>query len=306
MAKSKSLPDQCTVLRRYDELEEYVRAFAEGHLNLVLLFGCPGTAKSRTVRDIIGKNALWIEGNGSAFGIYQAAFQHRNQPIVLDDIDGLYRDERGVRLLKTLCQTEAVKRLNWQTNAPILDQKGIPRQFETTSRVLLIANTWKSLNDNVVALEDRGHVLQFEPSALEIHRRVFEWFWSQDVFDFVGDHLHLLQSHSMRVYLRAYELQRAGMDWKPAILSRCLSGTALEVAKLKADSSFETENDRVRAFVESGAGSRATYFNYTKKMKPAETVPRLILVHTAPPLDRVGDVDILEFLRRRHGRLGNG
>jgi hypothetical protein len=37
--------------------------------------------------------------------------------------------------------------------------------------VALIGNDWKTLNADVAALEDRGHVLVFEPTALEVHRQ---------------------------------------------------------------------------------------------------------------------------------------
>ena len=46
----------------------------------------------------------------------------------------------------------------WQTSLP-------------TSCVALIGNDWKTLNADVAALEDRGHVLVFEPTALEVHRQ---------------------------------------------------------------------------------------------------------------------------------------
>jgi len=56
--------------------------------------------------------------------------------------------------------------LSWHTATPILQRRGVPPQFTTTSRVALIGNDWKTLNADVAALEDRGHVLMFEPTAL--------------------------------------------------------------------------------------------------------------------------------------------
>jgi hypothetical protein len=44
------------------------------------------------------------------------------------------------------------------------------------------------------------------------------------------------------------------------------------VAQLRADPTFKPEAERVKAFRESGGGSRATYFNYAKKLcLPAES-----------------------------------
>ena len=140
MAKSKSLPDHVVTVAAYSELEKYARAFGDGHLNLLILCGDPGIGKSQCLRRALTSAACWIDGTASAFGIYRQAHEYRNQPIVLDDVDGLYRDRQGTRLLKSLCQSHSPKNLSWQTAAAARDGQGIPRQFSTTSRVAIIAN----------------------------------------------------------------------------------------------------------------------------------------------------------------------
>jgi hypothetical protein len=103
--------------------------------------------------------------------------------------------------------------------------------------------------------------------ALEVHRQAAGWFWHQEIFDFVAAHLHLIVQHSLRTYRQAYELKQAGLDWRRAVLSRCLTGPALLVARLRADPSFASEAARVRAFIAAGAGCRATYFHYAQKLR---------------------------------------
>lgn len=306
MAKSKNLPDYVIPVATYDTLRKYAQAFAEGHLNLLFLGGPPGAGKSREIRAAVGGDACWIDGTATPFRIYGLAYEFRNQPIVLDDVDGLYRDGNGIRLLKSLCQTERVKTVAWQTSAAALDREGIPRQFTTNSRVVIIANEWKSLNANVTALEDRGHILHFDPSAVEIHRQAGTWFWNQEIFDFVAAHLHLLERPSLRIYQLAWEQMAAGLDWKSLVLSRCLRGTALEVAKLKADPTFGSEEERVQAFVAAGMGCRATYFNHAKRLQTANPVPPIVLSQTAPPSAENSPFDLIESLLQRFGRLGNG
>src|SRR5262249_25294772 len=154
----------------------------------------------------------------------------------------------GIRLLKALCQSEPAKTLSWHTATPVLKHRDVPARFTTTSRVALIGNDWKTLNADVAALEDRGHVLVFEPTALEFHRQAAGWLWDQEIFDFVAGHLHLISPYSLRIYHQAWELKQSGLDWRRAVLSRCLTGPALLVARLKADPSFASEAARVRAF----------------------------------------------------------
>jgi len=306
MTKSQSLPAHALRLTTYSELEQYVRAFAAGHLNLLMIFGPPGVGKSRSVRQAIGNQACWIGGQATPFGIYLQAYEHRHEPIVLDDVDCLYADRLGIRLLKALGQTERTKTVSWQTAAPTLGHCSIPRQFTTTSRIVLIGNDWKTLNADVAALEDRGHLLLFEPSPLEVHRQAARWFWNQEIFNFVANHLHLMAQHSLRTYCHAWELKQAGLDWRQGVLGRCLTGVALAVAKLRANTDFASEAERIRAFVQSGAGCRASYFRHAKKLHPVASSPKIVLTQTTPPLDAVALADHLDHLRRRFGRLGNG
>jgi len=271
-----------------------------------MIFGPPGVGKSRLVRQALGSQVCWIGGQATPFGIYLQAYEHRHKPIVLDDVDGLYADRLGIRLLKALGQTERTKTVSWQTAAPTLGQCSIPRQFTTTSRVVLIGNDWKTLNEDVAALEDRGHLLVFEPSPLEVHRQAARWFWDQEIFDFVADHLHLMAQHSLRTYFHAWELKQAGLNWRQGVLGRCLTGAALEVAKLKADPTFASEDERVRAFVQAGAGCRASYFRHAKKLRPITDQLKIMLTQATPPVEESPLSNHLDQLRRRFGHLGNG
>jgi hypothetical protein len=118
--------------------------------------------------------------------------------------------------------------------------------------------------------------------------------------------LHLMAQHSLRTYRQAYELKRAGLDWRRAVLSRCLAGPALLVARLKADPAFASEAARVRAFVAAGAGSRATYYHHARKLRPVTDVPKLALTRTVPPTADQPTPDHLDDLRQRYGHLGKG
>lgn len=283
MAKSKSLPAHVVRITEYEDLERYARAFAGGHLNLLIVCGPPGLGKSQCIRGAVGGAACWVDGNATAFGIYLSAYEFRDQPVVLDDVDGVYRDKNGVRLLKALCQTDRMKAVSWQSDSKTLERKGIPKRFITSSRVTIIANQWRSVDADVAALEDRGHFLLFDPSPLAVHRRAAEWFGDQEIFDFIGANLLLTSQHSLRTYVLAAELKGAGLDWRGGVLSRWLTGTKLAVARLKFDPTFATEEERVRFFVNAGGGCRATYFNHARTLVPAAAVSPIKLTRSTPP-----------------------
>ena len=56
MSKTRSLlPDSAIRLATYRQLEGFISAFASGHINLLILVGAPGLAKSRTVRRLLAQ-----------------------------------------------------------------------------------------------------------------------------------------------------------------------------------------------------------------------------------------------------------
>ncbi len=265
---SHGCPYGAISITTYRQLENFVRAFASGHMNLLILVGAPGLAKSRTIRATLGQDVCWIEGNATPFGMYEKLYRYRDRFVVIDDVDSLYADRNGIRLLKCLCQTEEEKPLAWHSAARSLERDGIPREFVTTSRVVIISNDWRTLNRNVAALQDRGHVLLFEPTLEEVHRKTGEWFvHDADIYQWFGSNLHLVAEPSMRQYLRAAELKRAGMDWMQIMPLAPKDHRQRLVVELQADSSFSTQESRVREFVARGGGCRATYFNHARRLR---------------------------------------
>lgn len=260
-------PPGAALLTTYAELETYVGAFSAGHINLLILVGPPGLAKSRTVRRVLGSDACWIEGNATAFGMYAELYRQRDRFVVIDDVDSLYSDRHGIRLLKCLCQTEVAKSVAWHSTARTLEKCGIPREFVTKSRVIIICNDWRTLNRNVAALQDRGHVLAFRPTAGEVHAKASEWFHDLEILAWFAAHLHRIPEPSLRLYLRAAELRRAGMDWTQMVPLTPENLRKRLLLELKSDRSYVTEECRVRAFVERGGGCRATYFNYSRRLR---------------------------------------
>jgi hypothetical protein len=251
----------------YEKLEQYLGAFAEGHFNLLILVGDGGLAKSRSVKAALNGKACWIEGNASPFGMYVKLYLHRDEFVVIDDVDALYADRSGVRLLKCLCQTEEEKAVAWHSDARGLERHGIAREFTTSSRVVIISNDWRTLNKNVAALQDRGHVLLLQPSAAEVHRKDAEWFEDAEIYDWFGGNLHRIREPSMRHYVRARELKAAGMDWTAVLAAEDGNDRARLARELLSSAAYGSTAERVRAFVDRGGGCRATFFNYQRRLE---------------------------------------
>lgn len=271
--KKPPLPEHGIALTTYAELEEYVRAFAAGFINLLIVIGDGGLQKTRTASFVLPEDCCWIQGNASPFGIYLKLFHYREKLVVIDDVDSLYRNKDGINLLKCLCQTEATKTVSWQSASKQLEKEKVPREFVTSSRVILIVNDWLTLNKNVAAIEDRRHVVRFAPTASVIHQRTKDWFNDDESHEWIGDRLDRIMKPSMRLYYRAQELKRAKMDWKRLILIEPEDPRRRLVLDLHQEDSFETVEQRAQEFVARRGGCRATYFNHVKRLRESGHLP---------------------------------
>ena len=259
-------PHKALHITTYQRLQEYLEAFAQGHFHLLILVGSGGLAKSRSVRAVLDGKGCWIEGNATPFGMYAKLYQHRDEFVVIDDVDALYADRSGVRLLKCLCQTEEVKAVAWHSDARGLERQGIPREFTTSSHVVMITNDWKTLNKNVAALQDRGHVVFFEPSPEEVHRQAGTWFDDPEIYPWFADNLHRIREPSLRHYVRARELKAAGMDWTAIFPAEEDNPRARLARELIASTAYDNMEARAKAFVAQEGGCRATFYNYRRKL----------------------------------------
>ncbi len=179
------------------------------------------------------------------------------------EIAALGRD----RLLKCLCQTEEEKAIAWHSDVRNLERQGIPREFTTKSRVVIISNDWKTLNRNVAALQDRGHVVLSQPGAAEVHAQAGKWFDDPEIYQWFAANLHRMREPSMRHYVRAKELKAAGMDWTAVLAVEEADNKRAKLAReLLESDAYSSTAERVNVFVKQGGGCRATFFNYRRKL----------------------------------------
>ena len=147
-----------------------------------------------------------------------------------------------------------------------LERQGIPREFTTKSRVVIISNDWKTLNKNVAALQDRGHVVLFQPGAAEVHAQAGKWFDDAEIYAWFAANLHRVREPSLRHYVRAKELKAAGMDWTEVLADGTENPRARLASEVLASADYKSTAARVKAFVEQGGGCRATFFNHRRKL----------------------------------------
>jgi CubicO group peptidase (beta-lactamase class C family) len=122
----------------------------------------------------------------------------------------------------------------------------------------------------VAALQDRGHVLLFQPSPAEVHAQAGRWFDDSEIYQWFAANLHRVREPSLRHYVRAKELKAAGMDWTEVLAAEAENPRARLAAEILESTEYASTAAQVAAFVAKGGGCRATFLNYRRKLGNGE------------------------------------
>ncbi|MEI8194727.1 MAG: hypothetical protein WCI73_02340 [Phycisphaerae bacterium] len=287
-------PPGAQIVWSYREYDAIVDAFFAGHFELLVVLGSPGLAKSVSFAKRKSTVSHLINGWATPFEVYCQCFVHRHKYLIFDDSETLWEKRAGRLLIRSLCETKPYKTVAWASATPLLNKAGVPQNFETSSRVALIANRFSfGSAAETAAILDRAYVIVLDLPPEEIHRYVSEWFWDQEIFDYFGLRLQTLARPSVRSYVRAWELKNAGQDWRQMIDTTLLhDDKARWVQALEFDSKFPTVKAKEAEFIRQTGACHATYFNLRRALKakgqftpPQERdAPRYIL--TGEPPDR--------------------
>ena len=287
---SNRLPEGATVVKTYDGLEELLRAFADGDIPLLGVVGRPGLGKTRRVRKaVINKETLVVRGRKSALDFYTDLYASKDLPVILDDANDLLSQRLCQDYVSALTETDQYKRLDYGTKTAILDKERVPKFFWTTSPVCLMANHWNSHDPIFQALKSRAELICFDPDWAEVYREVGEWFWDQEIYDYVWEDLDVLREPDMRLFVKAFNRKKAGltkMDWHKLIDAHVDDEFGLAVRRLLDDPSFPSNTARAEAFGKETRADRATFYRRLRQIKryrPATKPPRIVLGRTAPP-----------------------
>lgn len=216
----------------------------------------------------------YIKGKVTAAGLYRFAYEHRDEPLVIDDADRLLKRDDATEILKSLCESRDVKIVSSVT-AHTGPNKALPSEFRTTSRVCMILNTIPSRMDlDDFAVMDRGAIAFFEPSPRELHRYVGTWFDSdhRDVYECFaqawGWMLVLPQHVSARTYVKALSEKLRDRDWRQWILGQLLGDNPLlkVAAEIHRDPGIRPGPHEVRAWKMRTGKSRSLYYYYKRQL----------------------------------------
>jgi len=167
------VPDGAITVTRFTDFEDYRDRFFAGLFQLLIVLGGPGRSKSWTFKtmaeqtDEHGKpRAHVIKGYARPYQVYKELYWHQDEKIILDDAEPLWRESSGTgrQLVRQLTELEDPTEVSWMTANKDLDAEGIPRRFETRSKLVIICNEFFfGTRTEDLVIRDRGIVLHSPP-----------------------------------------------------------------------------------------------------------------------------------------------
>jgi hypothetical protein len=224
--------------------------------------------KSHAFETRLGPTSHLIKGWAAPLQAYMESYWHRNKLLIFDDSEVLWKRPGGRVLMRSLCEHKPQKLIQWISTTPALAKAGVPQSYLTSSKLALIANRFVFGDvEEYDAIVDRGHLLYLDPSPFEVHQQVAEWFWDQEIYNHVGERLHLLDNVSARLYIKCWERKRAGGDWEKLIEEAyCRDSNLRFVQAFEVDPTCKTVEERVKKFIAQTGSCRATYFNIKREL----------------------------------------
>ena len=172
-------------ISKYGQLRRAASGFAKGTAKNLAIVGAPGVGKTETIVRLLRHSPhVIVRGRKSAIDFYVQLFLNRDKLIILDDAEGLLADPAGRELVRDLTEHVGIKTLRWGTQSRVLTSKGVPSEFDTRSRLLILTNRLQA-GDITEAISNRVLALTFEPSWVEVYRHACKWVRDQEILDFV-------------------------------------------------------------------------------------------------------------------------
>jgi hypothetical protein len=266
--RSPTVPPEAEVVRTFAEYRKLVVAFFAGFFHLLIILGRPGLGKSHMFEERLDPNrAILLRGYHTPFKVYQELWMNRGKRVIMDDAELFWEKEPGLVLVRSLTEHTSRPLIQWGSASRQLEQLDIPTSFHTTSKCALICNKLTpSQLEKFAAIIDRGHLVYFDPPPIEIHKEAANWFWDQEIYDYIGDRLDLVKDLSARTYTKAWERKKAGGDWKKWIDTVCCHDATMRLVK-DLEGRTCKKMEKVKLFVKETGMSRSTYYLYREQLE---------------------------------------
>ena len=238
--------DFSDIEQKYHSLEKYIQQMALGNLRSLIVNGPPGVGKTYSTSSYLKKYSsqkqTTITGHMTNFKLYVELYRHKSaeQILILDDVDSVMSDVKGLNILKGAMDTGESREINWESSTTLLSALNVPTSFHFKGGVILITNTGfgggsKKHISHLNALKDRSYCLHLGDRDQEtVFRYICYAITQRDILkeyklsesqkfvilEFIEQHMYSMHSLSLRSLVKCAELMCIDpINWKDLALN---------------------------------------------------------------------------------------
>ena len=264
----------------YDTPIHLVRMVAKGYTQALMFEGEGGLGKTHIIlRTLQQENAdyHYMRGYTTPFRFYTTLYEHRNKPIiVLDDIEGIFRNDISKSILKATLDTNPESRII-QYNSPRAKNLNIPTQFRPRFRVIVCANSYPNEPD-FRAVMDRCMYYPFNftyEQKLEILSHITRLPYKQmseeqrrEVYNHIRAYSTRATKLSIRTLFKLYDLYLYDRSVWRKLAREIIRDDEDIYAYIKATEKYpKNVSQQVNEFIRISGKSRTTFYRIKKRVK---------------------------------------
>jgi hypothetical protein len=226
-----SKPCEFSPTERFTFVSKFINLLGKGVINSFILTGSGGIGKTTAVTNALGELGLRedtpnqpngdymiIRGFSTPRALYETLYNYKDDILVLDDADQVFKDPLGANLLKAALDDKKERIINWNTSR---DDSDIPTRFTYTGKIIFISNL--SINNFPQALVSRSQKVDMTLTTdekVEVIGSVFNKLKKDtkvktDVLDFVKKYAGEAKDLNIRSAVSLITLrENFGDDWE--------------------------------------------------------------------------------------------
>lgn len=224
----------CSVAEKFDYIREVVRMVINGVNPSALITGRSGVGKTYMVQDEL-KNAglkkdedyLFVSGHSSAFGLYKLLHDHRDQFIVMDDFDSVFKDMKSINILKAALDSYDVRRVSWFSEKTD-NSEDIEPSFDFEGKIIFISNLYADRIDNAVCSRSfcidlrmtNDEVTEHMQNLIQVIEPRLPITEKQEVLDYISTISNDFTAYGLRTFIQSIRLRHGAgpsTDWKKLV-----------------------------------------------------------------------------------------
>lgn len=138
---------------RYKNIREYLSIITnpKSKVNCLILQGEQGIGKSTIIKSILKeleKEIYYVNSYTTSLSFYKAIYYNRYKSIILDDVFGIFNDEKGIAILRAITNTENIRYVKYDSTSDKLD---VPSNFIFEGSITILTNEiTPAMNDSLL------------------------------------------------------------------------------------------------------------------------------------------------------------